>query len=129
MISFIYIVKIIMKYVFDFSKNTRSHYYYIRWTEKWLRRWRGIFCGHSTHISPGGISQITGICRNAVRDLRSAYCANDGYSTPQNPETVLHAIRERLDCDIAYNNAPVTFMIVETYIKILPIVLLLLYAS
>lgn len=78
-----------------------------RWTEKWLRRWRGIFCGHEAQTSPGGLNQITGICRNAVRDLRSAYCANEGYSTPKNPESVLYAIRERLDCDIAYNNAPI----------------------
>ena len=70
-----------------------------------MRRWRGIFCGHEAQISSGGLGQITGICRNAVRDLRSAYCASDGYSTQRNPESVLHAIRERLDCDIAYNSA------------------------
>ena len=83
---------------------------YYSWTEKWLRRWRGIFCGHPTQTSQGGLSKITGVCRNTVRDLRNAYCANDGYhSTQDHPESVLHAIRERLDCDIAFNSASLSF--------------------
>ena len=99
------------------------------WTEKWLRRWRGIFCGHTAQTSSGGLAQLTGICRNAVRDLRNAYCANDGYSSKQKPETVLHAIRERLDCDIAFSDASLSFnkRTDKNHIKILAILTTVLF--
>ena len=76
------------------KNNYLSHFF--RWTEKWLRRWRGVFCGHETQVQPLGLSVLTGRCLDAVRDLRSAKCANyEGRS-------VLTSLQYDLECD-AFN--------------------------
>ena len=82
-----------------------------RWVEKWLRRWRGIFCSHSAQTSDegrrsdielsGGLSSLTGACRDTIRDLRNAKCSSKG----KNPSpSVLQDIKTTLECD-AFSSA------------------------
>ena len=70
-----------------------------RWIEKWLRRWRGVYCGHRAQINPAGISILSGLCQQAVRDLRSAQCAGS------KRKSVLQSLQDDLECD-AFNSAP-----------------------
>lgn len=56
--------------------------YHFRWVEKWLRRWRTVFCGHAAHIGQqvGRVDVTTGLgsvsdrCKQTVRDIRQAFC-------------------------------------------------------
>jgi hypothetical protein len=53
--------------------------------EKWLRRWRGIFCGNAGQAAVdgrrndveffGGTSPIPRKCVDTIRDLRNTKCA------------------------------------------------------
>ena len=91
-----------------------------RWTEKWLRRWRGSFCDHATLVggdtipsysmsspfktasSTSSSSSSLGLgtrdesglerCISAVRRLRSAGCAGSKASS------VLQELRDNLEC-------------------------------
>ena len=45
-----------------------------RWAEKWLRRWREVYCGHRELTGPAGLDVLTGRCAAAIRDFRSASC-------------------------------------------------------
>ena len=91
--------KTLLLIVLPILSNKMSYFFIIfffRWTEKWLRRWRGVFCGHDTQVQPLGLSVLTGRCLDAVRDLRSAKCANyEGRS-------VLTSLQYDLECD-AFN--------------------------
>ena len=49
-------------------------YCLFRWAEKWLRRWRGVYCGHRELTGPAGLDVLTGRCAAAIRDFRSASC-------------------------------------------------------
>ena len=82
--------------------------------EKWLRRWRGVFCGHANAAkaaadadfasgSGSGWSPIPGKCTDTIRDLRSARCAR-GKSKKPGRVTVLDDLKTNLECD-AFSSA------------------------
>ena len=94
-----------------------------RWTEKWLRRWRGVFCSHnpSDLVGAGGASTHTtsrrhhtgrpghavsthftggGRCEDVVRDFRSASCS--GSKVP-----LLDELKDQMECD-TFNGAAST---------------------
>ena len=64
--------------------------------EKWLRRWRGVYCGHQTQIDINSFAILTGICQETIRDLRSAKCA----SGSQEGKSVLTSLKYDLECDV-----------------------------
>ena len=82
---------------------TTIHLLFFRWIEKWLRRWRNVFCGHTTQISSSGVSILTGICQTTVRDLRSAQCSS---SSSTKRKSVLQSLKTDLECD-AFNKSSI----------------------
>ena len=79
-----------------------NHIYVFSWIEKWLRRWRNVYCGHAAQTSSsGGVSILTGICQTTVRDLRSAQCSGSAGSMRK---SVLQSLQTDLECD-AFNGA------------------------
>ena len=66
------------------------------WVEKWLRRWRGVYCGHQTQTDINSFAILTGICQETIRDLRSAKCA----SGSQEGKSVLTSLKYDLECDV-----------------------------
>ena len=83
-------------YFFTFTISLFS-----RWAEKWLRRWRGVFCGHETQIQPLALSVLTGRCLETVRDLRSAKCVNS------EDRSVLTSLQYDLECDAFNSSVPI----------------------
>ena len=71
---------------------------FFRWVEKWLRRWRGVYCGHQTQTRTDSLSILTGICQETIRDLRSAKCAGE------QGKSVLRSLKYDLECD-AFNHS------------------------
>ncbi len=70
-----------------------------RWTERWFRRWRGVFCGRGAPLSAHATSAGGGHCVRAARDLRMATCKKD-----YGGGSVLKALKEDLECD-SFNEA------------------------
>eukprot|EP00095_Tigriopus_kingsejongensis_P001502 snap_masked-scaffold1086_size63525-processed-gene-0.1 protein:Tk01502 transcript:snap_masked-scaffold1086_size63525-processed-gene-0.1-mRNA-1 annotation:"hypothetical protein DAPPUDRAFT_119395" len=65
----------------------------IGWTEKWLKRWRGVFCTHlGQSQSPWPNYDPAGPCRAILRDMRSASCQ-------RSKNNVLEDIKHHLECD------------------------------
>jgi len=66
----------------------------IGWLEKWLRRWRGVYCGMEAQAKFNGMQTMMGPCRGMLRDLREARCAGS------KDKSVLQALRNDLECDV-----------------------------
>lgn len=64
----------------------------IGWTEKWLRRWRGVTCDHRQE----DVNKRE--CGDVLKDLRAASCQQ--YSD----KSVLEALKTELECD-AFSSA------------------------
>ena len=71
--------------------------------EKWLRRWRGVYCGHQTQTDINSFAILTGICQETIRDLRSAKCA----SGSQDGKSVLASLKYDLECDVFNHSASI----------------------
>lgn len=65
----------------------------IGWTEKWLKRWRGVFCNHFEVLESTSHGQDPNrLCRSTLRDMRLASCK-------ESKNNVLEDIKQRLECD------------------------------
>lgn len=84
-----------------YQKTAQYLSYFFRWIEKWLRRWRNVFCGHAAQTGSSGVSTLTGICQTTVRDLRSAQCSS---SSSSKRKSVLQSLKTDLECD-AFNRS------------------------
>ena len=80
------------------KSNFNPKFHDFRWIEKWLRRWRNVYCGHSAQIGPSGIKTLTGPCQSTVRHLRSAQCSGSSR------KSVLQSLQTDLECD-AFNGS------------------------
>ena len=66
-----------------------------RWLEKWLRRWRGVFCGHVVQSTRDAMTTLNGLCKETIRDLRRAKCAGSLGHT-----SVMKSLRNDLECAV-----------------------------
>ena len=72
-----------------------------RWLEKWLRRWRGVYCGHIAQAKMDAMQTMMGRCRQMLHDLREARCSGS------KDKSVLQALRNDLECDVFSSAASV----------------------
>ena len=115
--------------------------FFCRWTEKWLRRWRGVFCSHNppTTVGAGSASPHRrssnahrtgrgnqasnshftegGRCEEVVREFRSASCS--GSRVP-----LLDELKDQMECD-TFNGAQDLRLGVKNPVMVLVVLLTL----
>ncbi len=73
---------------------------FFSWTEKWFRRWRGVYCDHFSLTGAAGLDILTGRCREALRDFRLASCRQQTAGADNaKPVSVMQELRTNLECD------------------------------
>ena len=69
---------------------------FFSWSEKWFRRWRGVFCDHSSPLPDDE-------CSEAVRDFRLASCKKPyvGLSPASgSKDNLLEDLKTKMECDV-----------------------------
>lgn len=93
-IGYDHILMIYKTYTFStLSYFSTKNSFGFSWTEKWLKRWRGVFCNHFEVLESTSHGQDPNrLCRSTLRDMRLASCK-------ESKNNVLEDIKQRLECD------------------------------